>query len=76
MKARSMKIHKVRSPYDKNEEFYVKLPDEFPVEKEVECAKTGKDILLEYEESDEEDVRFVIEVSKLEEEENDEDSSS
>ena len=63
-----MKIHPIKTPYtDDEEEFYVSLPDEFPAEKTVECPSTGKDINVEYLESEEEDVAFEVLIDKAEE---------
>lgn len=70
-----MKIHPIKSPYtEDDQEFYVSLPGEFPAEKTVECPTTGKDINVEYKESDEDDVAFEVLIDKAEELEEDDDS--
>lgn len=63
-----MKIHPIETPYtDDEEKFYVSLPEEFPAEKTVECPSTGNPILVEYEDSDEEDVAFEVFIDKADE---------
>lgn len=61
-----MQIHKIYSPYaEDSKPFYTDVPEEIPSELEIECPVTGRKFVAKYRESDEEDVRFKVDVEEL-----------